>query len=128
LSHPKKTIASWSEYEQVIADYEKILKNDQNHLDKLKIERENEMNTLIIELEKFNADYPSDQLDISLGISVMFKQYLFIKDKIASQLKFTTFPVSTTEPEPPACVIDDASLTLDQIFENKLYQSVPIAF
>jgi hypothetical protein len=61
-------------YESVIIDQNKLMEQD-------KVNKEIALEALKTEVEKFNAKYPKDSIDISLKPSVMFKQYMFIKSK-----------------------------------------------
>ena len=71
-----------------------------------KVDRVTEVKALLVEVAKFNAEHPTDQLDDSLDASVMYKQYLFLKDKFASQA-LRSAPVNSA----PVSVPDTGSTT-----------------
>ena len=77
-----------------IANMEKNMKNVTYVLRNMKedheLEREMELVVLRKKVAKFNAEHPDDQLDASLQIPAMYKQYLFLLSKFASRTSVLT--------------------------------------
>ena len=76
-------------YEAEIVRHKLLVKQD-------KIDYATAVEALLAEVVKFNAEHPNDQLDVSLDVSVMYKQYLFLREKFASQTIVDSTSVNST--------------------------------
>lgn len=69
--------------QQAINHYEFQIASHKKRIEQDKIDRELAVKNVLEQVSKFNQDYPNDPLDMTLDVSIIYKQYLFLKEKIA---------------------------------------------
>ena len=67
----------------VIQRYEAEIARQKKFVEQDKLDRAAAVEALLVEVAKFNAEHPDDQLDVTLDASVMYEQYLFLQKKFA---------------------------------------------
>lgn len=74
-----------------IEHLKKKIETERKFVETDKNERSLAMKTLFEEVNKFNLEHPNDQIDTSLEVSVMYRQYEFLKEKFNSKKNSTNF-------------------------------------
>jgi len=114
-----------------IAEYEKAIARENKYLEEDKIARDTAMKALLDEVAKFNAEHPTDQLDTTLDAPVMYKQYLFLKEKFASKVKATATPATPATPattsttSTPVYTPAPVSTVFESVYVTPVYPPAP---
>lgn len=90
-----------------IARHKQLIEQD-------KIDRELAVKNLLEQAAKFNQEHPNDPLDMSLDASIMYKQYLFLKEKFAFKASTGSTPVVPSTGPIPTNSSDSTGSTMTE--------------